>query len=89
MKTLYERRAGNVVLAIQWTGENLREVQDFMWPESPLTQGNKRLGIRCGFDLQFVSVGDWIILGERDAISVMSGAVFAATYQPRAEPVDA
>jgi hypothetical protein len=89
MKTLYERKAEHAVLAIQWTGENLREVQAFMWPESPMTQGNKRLGVRCGIDLQFVGVGDWIILGKGDAISVMSDAVFTATYQPRAESVDA
>lgn len=34
----YTRKAALVVDAIQWTGDNLREVQDFMNPGSPMME---------------------------------------------------
>lgn len=71
----YHLKSEQIVDAIQWTGDNLRAVQDFMAPASPLDHGKDRseLGINVysnktsysDTELVFLKKGGWII---RDGI---------------------
>lgn len=58
--------------AVQWTGENIREVQELMAPASPLTQSSGTLGVNVyrgekylETELKFANKGDYIAKDER------------------------
>jgi hypothetical protein len=77
----YRQRDPGEIDAIQWTGDNLRAVQDFMAPESPLTQSSRRLGINNGVGLEFIGSGDWIVRINK-ALLVYPDARFMQLYEP-------
>lgn len=81
MSPIFRRKSGTVN-AIQWTGDNLRAVQEFMFPYSPLTQTPEMLAVRQGGGLAFVHIGEWILPTETpNNFNVLTGARFAEFFE--------
>lgn len=58
---MYEQRT-EVIFAVQWKGDNLRDVQDLMFPLSPLARpGTPHLGIYVDVALVFADPSDYIV----------------------------
>lgn len=75
---MYRLKANQFIDAIQWTGNNLREVQDFMAPASPLDhEKGTGLGINIysnrqtytDTELVFIKKDGWIV---KDALGRFS-----------------
>jgi hypothetical protein len=68
-----------------WDGTNLREVQEFMFPDSPLSalSPGVALGVRglgTYGDLNWCGIGDWIVK-DGSGCRVVTGAVFMAEFE--------
>ena len=84
------RARPNEVEAIEWTGENLREVQDFMAPASPLTHLKDSLGINV-YDssakyapltkLAFITP-DTLIIKDHRGLTTYQKDEFEKLYEP-------
>jgi hypothetical protein len=79
------RRKSSTVTAISWNGTNLREVQEFMFPDSPLSPvpPGGPLGVRgpgTGGSLHWCGVGDWIVK-DVEGCRIVTGAVFVAEFE--------
>jgi hypothetical protein len=97
----YQRRPA-VVTAIQWTGDNLQAVQQFCLPQSPMTHGEQDLAVQVvdrfsmkkypnlgrQLKMEFVSRGNWLVVGWDDGeLGVVGAEEFATEYHPvAAEP---
>lgn len=85
-----------IVDAAQWTGDNLRAIQDLLAPASPLSgMLDQSLGIKIttspianygiGDKLAFAAVGDWITVRVAEVervIDIVKAADFAARFTP-------
>jgi hypothetical protein len=86
------RKKPVVIEAIQWTGENLREIIDFTglhpsalkwaWEEYEEVVRTKGLKIFTREDPLTASIGDWIIRGIKGEFYPCKPDIFAATYEP-------
>lgn len=80
--------------AIEWTGENLKEVQAFMFPASPLDHGQKKesIGINAytgpttygsSTALQFAAKGMYVVrIGDTDRFLIRTKEEFDSLYEP-------
>jgi len=73
------------IQAVQWNGENIREIHDFMAPYKPVYVGgfsnsDDILGIDTG-GLMIAQLGDWIIRGVAGEFYPVKPDIFAATYE--------
>lgn len=65
----YTLKQDAVVDAMIWTGDNVREMQDFLYPASPLTHGKDSLGVNVWVGaspyittkLDFMKAGDALV----------------------------
>jgi hypothetical protein len=86
------RKKPVVIEAVQWTGDNLREVIDFTWLHRSADKWSwdeyvevvHRSGLKI-FTLEgplMASIGDWIIRGVAGEFYPCKPAIFAATHEP-------
>jgi len=86
------RKKPVVIEAIQWTGDNLREVIDFTgqhpsalkWTWAEYEDMVKERGLKI-FTLEgplMSTVGDWIIKGVKGEFYPCKPDIFEATYEP-------
>ncbi len=94
------RKKPVVVKAVQWTGENLREVIAFMdgppetkshhaftmWEQFEDLVRKDGLKIYTLEGKMDASPGDWIIKGVKDEFYPCKPDIFAATYEPASQP---
>lgn len=76
--------------AIQWTGENILAITEFMRPQEPVyvnnlshmkfTNADDLVGIQTLEGLMVASKGDWIIRGIAGELYPCKPDIFAATY---------
>lgn len=96
--TQFKPKASASIEAIQWTGDNVTQIQDFMAPDSPLYNNRQSepkilLGIYIWangqyttHELKFPKVGDWI-LRIPQGFRILSHEEFEANYEvPHYEP---
>lgn len=64
----FRRKLSDDIEAIRWTGENLAEIQAFVWPLSPLvppaspTTARRPLGLpQPGGSLEWVEIDQWVV----------------------------
>lgn len=77
------RKKPVIIEAIQWTGENIIEVMQFMAPVRPVYLGNdEQVGIETLEGRMAANVGDWIIRGVAGELYPCKPDIFAATYEP-------
>jgi hypothetical protein len=86
------RKRPVMIEAYQWTGENLRDVQEWACETlSPLSNNilvhNDALKILTLEGWLSVSIGDWIICGVKGEFYPCKPDIFDATYEPAQEPV--
>jgi len=86
-------RRSQTATAIPWTGDNLRQVQAFCWPQSPMTHGETDLAVQVldqvsmakwpslgrQMTIVFVERGGWIVRADGE-LSVWTAATFAAQW---------
>lgn len=81
------------VRAVQWTDENVKDVQALLAPASPLwIPGQRSIGVMIGTgvhaQLYYAQVEDWIVrTGE--TIAILGPVEFAKRYTPVAGHADA
>ena len=94
------RKKPVVIKAVQWTGENLREVIAFtdgppetkshhagmMWEQYEALVGKDGLKIYTLEGKMDASLGDWIIKGVKGEFYPCKPDIFAATYEPASQP---
>ena len=82
----YKPNQSTVVEAVQWTGNNIEEVQKSMAPASPLfSKDNPNLGIRnASGSLEFAQPKDWIV-NDGGKMRIVSNDLFKAAFIPAAE----
>ncbi|WP_267244379.1 hypothetical protein [Streptomyces sp. PR69] len=78
--------------AIQWTGDNINAVMDFMHPQEPVhvnslshmrfTDADELVGIQTLEGLMVAGIGDWIVRGVRGELYPCKPDIFAETYEP-------
>jgi len=78
------RKKPIVVEAVQWTGENVREIHYFAkkaltWGGNP---GNEYIVIPTLEGDMMAMPGDWIIRGIKGELYPCKPDIFAATYEP-------
>jgi hypothetical protein len=79
----YFRKKPVVIQAIQWTGENIIEVAQFMAPVKPVYLGNDaQVGIDTLEGRMAADLNDWIIRGVAGELYPCKPEIFAATYEP-------
>jgi len=80
--------------AIQWTGDNLIQVQHFCLPQSPMTHGEKDLAVQVldrlsmkkypslgrQLTMKFVERGGWLLRGPDDELTVWTAEEFAEQW---------
>ena len=94
------RKKPVVIEAVQWTGENLREVLSFTgrhprWPKwfSSFEQYEAHVRAHCGV-FEIITLegtmealpGDWIIRGVKGEYYPCKPDIFEATYEPAGAP---
>lgn len=75
-----------VIEAIQWTGDNISAVMNFMSPASPtymngFTDADQLVGIETLEGLMVAKTGDWIIRGIKGELYPCKPDIFEATYE--------
>lgn len=88
----YYRKRPVVIEAVQWTGDNLREVIKFTglhpsaekwaWEEYEEVVAEEGLKIFTAEGPLMASVGDWIIRGVRGEVYPCKPQIFEETYEP-------
>jgi hypothetical protein len=86
------RKKPVVIDAVQFTGQNLDEVMDFMVPAVPMIRSAlsdsdeddniQSLGINTLEGTMTADINDWIIRGVKGEYYPCKPDVFAATYDP-------
>ena len=88
----FKAKSESIVEAVQWKGDNLTEIQTFMYPDSPLfnsRQGEPKqlIGIYIyapaqytTHELKFPKVGDWIVK-TLNGFRLMQNEEFEASYE--------
>lgn len=91
------RKKPVVIDAIQWTGNNLREIIDFSGLHESATKWTwkqyehivKKEGLKI-FTMEgplMASAGDWIIKGIKGEFYPCKPDIFASTYEPATPPI--
>ncbi len=75
------RKKPVVIEAVQWTGENVKEVMDFMRWRNAEHDSVRGLTIRTLEGTHHASPGDWIIQGVQGEFYPCKPDIFAATYE--------
>lgn len=76
------RKKPVVIEAVQWTGENIHVVLDFMRWRNAEHDTVRGLTIRTLEGTHHASPGDWIIKGVQGEFYPCKPDIFAATYEP-------
>ncbi len=82
------RKKPVVIDAIQWNGDNIFAVSEFMLPTAPVyvgkqfTNADELVGIQTLEGLMVAKIGDWIIRGVKGELYPCKPDIFAATYEP-------
>jgi len=79
------------VRAIQWTGDNIAELKEFMKPQEPVYMAGFKnrdeiVGIETLEGLMIASMNDWIIRGVKGEFYPCKPDVFEATYERVDDP---
>lgn len=75
--------------AILWTGENVKEVMDFLQWRNADHSAETGLVIRTLEGAMYASIGDYIIKGVKGEFYPCKPDIFAATYSPAVAPTEA
>ena len=75
------RKKPIIIEAVQWTGDNLEELRDFVPEEFRYNKVSEPMGIRTLEGVMTVSVGDWIIKGIQGEFYPCKPDIFEATYE--------
>lgn len=78
------RKKPVVIEAVQWTGNNFKEICEFVKSESPhgeLTTRFRKLLIETLEGTMTASVGDWIICGVQNEFYPCKNGIFEQTYE--------
>lgn len=76
------RKKPVVIEAVQWTGDNLSELQSFVPKEHWHNKLSEPMGIKTLEGVMTISEGDWIIKGVKGEYYPCKPDIFAATYEP-------
>lgn len=76
------RKKPVVVEAVQWTGDNFREVEDFAKLSVAQVSSADPLKVHTREGSLHADVGDWIIKGVQGEFYPCKPDIFAATYEP-------
>lgn len=76
------RKKPVVIEAVQFTGDNLDELREFVPAEWRDNRVGQPLGIRTLEGVMTVSAGDWIIKGVKGEYYPCKPDIFEATYEP-------
>jgi len=82
------RKKPVTIQAIQWTGENTKEVLDFIGRQITVGQVNMFTGKVVDMDIPTLegtmkaTVGDWIIKGVKGEFYPCKPDIFEQTYEP-------
>lgn len=77
------RKMPIVIEAIQWTGQNIAEVNAFMSPVAAIYVGTDNLiAIETLEGRMIANKGDWIIRGVKGELYPCKPEIFALTYEP-------
>lgn len=88
------RKKPVTIQAIQWTGENTKEVLDFIGRQITVGQVNMFTGKVVDMDIPTLegtmkaTVGDWIIKGVKGEFYPCKPDIFEQTYECVSEPTD-
>lgn len=86
----YERKTALLVDAIEWTGDNLKEVQNFLFPASPLDHSQNQLGINVyspeqlyglKTKLVFIAPGTFLVRDGGGRLTVHEADVFNEEFR--------
>ena len=75
------RKKPVVIEAVQWTGENIREVLDFMEWRNVAHDATSGLTIHTLEGNLYASPGDWIIKGVQGEFYPCKPEIFEKTYE--------
>lgn len=76
------RKKPVVIDAIQWNGDNILEVMEFMSPTKPAYMaGFSNADDIVGIETLVASKGDWIIRGVKGELYPCKPDIFEATYE--------
>ena len=78
------RKKPVVIEAVQWEGNNLSDIQDFYRRDSILI--GDTICIQTLEGTMTANIGDWIIKGVKGEFYPCKPHIFAATYEPAAQP---
>jgi hypothetical protein len=78
----YKIKQNSYVDAIQVQEDNLKAIQEFMFPYSP-SRGTtfKKLGVWVKSDFKMLDIGDWIIKESEDEFRTFTDASFQNQYE--------
>lgn len=76
------RKKPVVIEAVQWTGENVQEIMDFMAWRNAAHDDRTGLMIHTLEGNHHANPGDWIIKGVKGEFYPCKPDIFAATYDP-------
>ena len=81
------RKKPVVIEAMQWTGDNIQDIMDFMRPEKPrymaeFSNADEILGIQTLEGEVVAQIGDWVIRGVQGEYYPCKPDIFEATYDP-------
>jgi hypothetical protein len=81
------RKKPVVIEAVQWTGDNIAEIQMFMRPDWPEYMGefsdmDEILGINTLEGLHVARLNDWVIKGIKGEFYPCKPDIFEQTYEP-------
>ena len=75
------RKKPIIIEAMQWTGNNLEDLRDFVPEKFRHNKVNQPLGIKTLEGVMTVSVGDYVIKGIRGEFYPCKPDIFEATYE--------
>lgn len=75
------RKKPIVIEAIQWTGENKKEIDKFIGIEVQDTYGGENLIIETLEGDHIAKIGDWIIKGVKGEFYPCKPGIFEKTYE--------
>jgi hypothetical protein len=76
------RKKPVVIEAVQWTGDNVNQISEFMGFPSYSHHTDTGLHIHTLEGTMHASEGDWIIKGVQGEFYPCKPDIFAATYEP-------
>ena len=81
------RKRPVIVQAVQWTGDNLDEVEELDYSPSGRVRTYSQHGYPTQLEIAtleghiFASIGDWIIRGAEDELYPCKPSIFESTYE--------